>query len=40
MISIFTPSEDEEEKQRCEDGYRKMDNGETVLYVAVPAQVV
>ena len=40
---IFTtPSEDEEEKQRCdsEDGYRRMGDDETVLYVAVPLQVV
>jgi hypothetical protein len=44
ITNIFiTPSEDEEEKERCdsEDGYRRMDNDETVLlYVAVPLQVV
>ena len=43
-IMLFTPSEqDEEEKQqRCdsEDGYRRMGDDETVLYVAVPLQVV
>jgi hypothetical protein len=43
MILFTTPSEDEEEKQRCgdsEDGYRRMGDDETVLYVAVPLQVV
>jgi len=45
IIIVFTPSEqDEEEKQqqRCdsEDGYHRMNDDETVLYVAVPLQVV
>ena len=44
MMMLFTPSEqDEEEKQqRCdsEDGYRRMVDNETALYVAVPLQVV
>ena len=42
MILFTIPSEDEEEKQRCdsEDGYRRMGDDETVLYVAVPLQVV
>ena len=36
---FFFPLEDEDEKQHCEDGYRRMDDDETV-YVAVPLQVV
>ena len=36
------PSEDEEEKQRCdsEDVYRRMVDDETVLYVSVPLNAV
>ena len=42
MIKCFIPSEDEEEKQHYEDGYRKMGDDETpvLVYVAVPLQVV
>ena len=43
IMMLFTPSEYEEEKQqRCdsEDGYRRMVDNETALYVAVPLQVV
>jgi hypothetical protein len=43
ITMICIPSEDEEEKHRCcdsENGYRRMGDDETVLYVAVPLQVV
>ena len=39
MIKMFIPSKDDEEKQSCEDGYRRMGDGETVC-VDVPLQVV
>ena len=39
MKIVHHPPADEEEKQQCEDGHRKMVDEETV-YVAVPLQTV
>ena len=41
FISILSSDEeDEDEKQHCEDGYRRMADDDETVYVAVPLQVV